>query len=102
MSVLERPRRSTVVGAEILLVVLFVNVLEFFGAFGRLSAYGLWAMLAMAGLGAAALLFGIVFFAVPSTSTTTAKSLLAFGLTLLVGAVPTYLLFGCVFWGCPG
>ncbi|SDQ47685.1 hypothetical protein [Halopelagius longus] len=102
MSLLDSPRRSAVAAAEILLVVLLVNVLEFFGVFGRFSPYGVLATFSMAGLGVAATLSALVAFPFPWVSTRTARSLLAFGLTLLVGCVPTYLLFGCVFWGCPG
>lgn len=88
-----------VLGAETVLLVLFFNVAEFTVFPWPFPEYGPLATFSLAGLGCLAVLAGV---AVAPFSGERGTSLVAFGVVLLVGFVPTYLLFGCVFYGCVG
>jgi hypothetical protein len=96
----ESPRRAAVVGGEILLLVALLNLVELAAFPYGFPGVGMIAAAALAVFGALALLSAVVF--APVSNAATVKSLFAFGLVLVVGFVPTYLAFGCVFYGCVG
>ncbi|SFR43172.1 hypothetical protein SAMN04488124_1244 [Halogeometricum limi] len=86
-------------GAETVLLVLGFNFAEFTMLPWTFPEYGPLATFSLAVVGGLAVLAGVV--AAPF-SLRRAKSLVAFGAVSLAGFVPTYLLFGCVFYGCVG
>lgn len=87
--------------AGILVFSVFLsNSLEFI--VGSFPGYGPLVTFVMAGLGVVAVLSSLVILSFQNISTKISTSLFKFGVTLLVGYVPIYLTFGCVFYGCPG
>ena len=84
----------------LVLGVLLLNALEF--AVGHFPGYGTFAMFIMAGLGVVTVFLSLASLPLRRVSKRTSVSIFKFGCTLLIGYVPTYLIFGCVFFGCPG
>ena len=90
--------------AALLTVVFLVNAAEFSGLLGTFPGYGMLGVFGLAVVGGASVVAAVALALVPvgGVSRATTARLLAFGGVLLVGCVPLYLTFGCVFYGCVG
>lgn len=89
-------------GSALIAVVLVVNLVEFVGLAGQFPGVGIIGVFSLAIVGVSAVLFAAIIYPFSRFSRTTSKAFAKFGPLLVLGCVPVYLMFGCVFYGCPG
>ncbi|WP_423751400.1 hypothetical protein [Salinirarus marinus] len=99
---MHRLRKPLEAGSALIAVVLVINLVEFVGLAGRFPGVGIIGVFSLAIIGVSAILFATIIYPFSRFSRTTSKAFVKFGLLLVLGYVPLYLVFGCVFYGCPG
>jgi len=89
-------------GSALVGVVLVVNIFEFVLLPGQFPGVGMIGVFALAFIGGLAIMFAAITYPFSRFSRTISKALVKSGLLLVLGSVPLYFMFGCVFYGCPG